>query len=113
MSRFIDDGYFASHLRRMRAVYGAKRSALIRDLTPLSELGWTWSDNPAGMHLLVQHDDGEYVRAVAASIPLELSLLSFYRAARMRNDGLFLRFGSLASEEIHDGALSLVDSARI
>ena len=113
MSRFIDEGYFASHLRRMRTVYGAKRSALIRDLAPLSEMGWTWSDNPAGMHLLAQHEDGEYVRAVAASSPLELSLLSFYRVARMRNDGLFLRFGSLASDEIHDGALSLVNASRI
>ena len=32
MSLFMDEGYFSSHLRRMRAVYGAKRAALVEGL---------------------------------------------------------------------------------
>jgi hypothetical protein len=34
MSLFMDEGHFSSHLRRMRAVYGAKRVTLIEGLAP-------------------------------------------------------------------------------
>src|SRR5207245_1349605 len=39
MSLFMDEGHFSSHLRRMRAVYGAKRSALVEGLAPLAAGG--------------------------------------------------------------------------
>jgi len=112
-SLFIDEGYFASHLRRMRSIYGLKRTLLIRELSPLSELGWTWSNNPAGMHLSVKHRNGKYVREVAAAGSLDLALLSFYRVLRSSEDGLFLRFGSLANDSLKEGARSLVSQARI
>src|SRR5207302_1138557 len=65
MSLFMDEGHFSPHLRRMRAVYGAKRAQLVKGLAPLAARGWTWSSNPAGLHLLVRHKSGEHVRAVA------------------------------------------------
>src|SRR6266852_2721317 len=39
MSLFMDEGYFSSHLRRMRAIYGARRAALIEGLGPLARRG--------------------------------------------------------------------------
>ena len=112
VSLFMDEGYFSTHLRRMRAAYGAKRAALVEGLAPLAALGWTWSSNPAGMHLLVRHEEGEYVRAVAASAPLDLALLSSYRAARARDDGLFLRFGALDAASLRAGVAALVAAAK-
>lgn len=108
MSLFMEEGYFASHLRHMRAVYGAKRKALVEGFAPLAALGWIWSDNPAGMHLLVRHKKGDYVRAVAKAGDLDLALLSRYRTARMQDDGLFLRFGALDSASLHAGVKALV-----
>lgn len=108
MSLFLDEGHFSSHLRRMRAIYGAKRAALIEGLAPLAAAGWTWPGNPAGMHLLAAHKRGDYVRAVAASSPLDLALLSSYRVARARDDGLLLRFGGLDSANLRDGIAALV-----
>jgi DNA-binding transcriptional MocR family regulator len=58
MSLFMDEGYFSSHLRRMRALYGAKRAMLIEGLTAFAARGWTRSGNPAGMHLLAAHEKG-------------------------------------------------------
>lgn len=55
MSLFLDEGYFSSHLRSMRGLYAGKRKVLVDGLAPLAERGWTWSSNPAGMHLLVRH----------------------------------------------------------
>jgi GntR family transcriptional regulator/MocR family aminotransferase len=112
MSLFMDEGYFSSHLRRMRAVYGAKRATLVEGLAPLTALGWTWPGNPAGMHLLVRHERGEYVRSVAAASSLDLALLGSYRVARTRDDGLFLRFGALDSASLQAGIAELVAVAR-
>jgi GntR family transcriptional regulator/MocR family aminotransferase len=112
MSLFMDEGHFSSHLRRMRAVYGARRASLIEGLSPLAAAGWTWSDNPAGMHLLAAHERGDYVRAVAASSDLDLALLGSYRVSRRRNDGLFLRFGGLDSASLRTGIETLLRAAK-
>lgn len=113
MSLFMDEGHFSSHLRRMRALYGSKRAALLEELAPLASLGWTWPANPAGMHLLVRHEQGGYVRSVAARSGLELALLSAYRAARRSDDGLLLRFGALDEATVRAGAETLVAASRI
>ena len=111
MGLFMDEGYFSSHLRRMRALYGAKRKALEGGLAPMRERGWTWSSNSAGMHLLVRHKNGEYARAVANESTLDLALLSRYRATRAHDDGLFLRFGALDPETLRAGVDELVTVA--
>ena|SRR5947208_4787489 len=89
MALFMDEGHFFSHLRRMRVVYGAKRAMLVEGLAPLAALGWAWPRNAAGMHLLVRHGRGDYVRAVAAASSLELALLSSYRVARTSGGSSF------------------------
>ncbi len=45
---------------------------------PLVAQDWTWSSNPAGLHLLVRHRAGDYVRGIAAASPLDVALLSSY-----------------------------------
>jgi len=112
MSLFMDEGHFSSHVRRMRAAYGAKREALIDGLRPLAERGWTWDNNPAGMHLLAQHAHGGYARSVAAASGLDLALLSSHRDARVRGDGLLLRFGALPTADIRAGCARLLRAAR-
>ncbi len=107
----MDEGYFSSHVRRMRGIYAAKRAALVAGLAPLAERGWTWSANPVGMHLLVRYRNGEYVRAVAAASSLDLALLGAYRQARARDDGLFLRFGALGETALEEAVASLVRTA--
>ncbi len=112
MSLFMDEGYFSSHLRRMRGIYKGKRAALIEGIAPLVNMGWTWSNNPAGMHLLVRHEDGRYVRNLARSSSVDLALLSSYRVARMPDDGLFMRFGSLDVDTLLSGSATLVAAAK-
>jgi len=112
MSLFIDEGYFSSHMRNMRSVYALKRKMLVDGLAPLAERGWTWSSNPAGMHLLVRHRRGEYVRKVAKASTLDLALLRRYRASRGQDDGLFLRFGALSPDRLQAGVEELVKAAK-
>ncbi len=109
---FMTEGHFSTHLRHMRGVYSAKRNVLLEAVAPLTAQGWRWPTNPAGMHLLVAHPDGEYVRKVAKRSTLELALLSSYRTERRRDDGLLLRFGALDTESILSGAAALLEAAR-
>jgi GntR family transcriptional regulator / MocR family aminotransferase len=111
MTLFMEEGYLSSHMRHMRTRYAAKRKVLVDGLAPLAMGGWTWSRNPAGMHLLIRHRRGEYVRAIAKASPLELALLSRYRAVRVQDDGLFLRFGALDPESLQAGVDELADVA--
>ncbi|MBV9265078.1 MAG: PLP-dependent aminotransferase family protein [Acidobacteriaceae bacterium] len=112
MSLFMDDGHFSSHLRRMRAVYNGKRKMLLDELAPMRRLGWTWSDNPAGMHLLLRHKNGSYVREIAKASSLRLALLSSYRTEQARDNGLFLRFGALDPEALQAGVEQLLHDSR-
>jgi GntR family transcriptional regulator/MocR family aminotransferase len=99
-SHFMEEGYFSSHLRRMRSIYSGKRSELVGGLGSLSAKGWTWSSNPAGFHLLLRHPAGHVVRRIAARSGLDLALLSSYRLRPALDDGLFLRFGGLSTAEL-------------
>ena len=112
MSLFMNEGHFSSHLRRMRAIYGARRAALVEGLAPLAAAGFAWSNNPAGMHLLASHENGAGVRSLAAASPLDLALLSSYRVARKKDDGLLLRFGALDDESLRSGIAALLAAAR-
>lgn len=112
MSLFMDEGYFSSHLRHMRAIYGEKRKMLIGGLAPMAARGWTWSSNAAGMHLLVRHRSSEHVRETARLSGLDLALLSRYRTARMQDDGLFLRFGALDRDGVQAGIEELLAGAK-
>jgi GntR family transcriptional regulator/MocR family aminotransferase len=112
MARFMEEGRFAAHLRRMRAEYGARRALLLETLAPLGARRWTWSGNPAGMHLLLRHASGARVRSIRDSCRLDVALLSDYRVTQGRDDGLFLRFGALDRATLLRGARKLVAAAR-
>lgn len=110
-SLFMEQGYFSSHLRRMRMMYATKRTVLLETLAPLADRGWTWAQNPVGMHVLLRHDDGRCVRRVANRSSLDLALLSRYRAAKRRDDGLLLRFAALDPAAVQAGAEALLAAA--
>lgn len=82
---FLDEGHFASHLRRMRAAYSEKRAAL------LPGTGAAAGARP--------------------SAPLALALLSSYRSQKQADDGLMLRYGALDVQSIRAGARALVAEA--
>ncbi|HXR97951.1 MAG TPA: PLP-dependent aminotransferase family protein [Terriglobales bacterium] len=111
MSLFLEEGHFATHLRRMRAVYGAKHAQLTAGLAPLAARGWSWPTEPAGLHLLLRHGDARRVARIAATSGLELARLSAYRLRPGRGDGLMLRFGGLEEAALAGGIKTLVEEA--
>lgn len=102
LADFIREGHFTRHIRRMRALYGERRSALIESLC--EEFGPTAEivGAQAGMHLSVAlkgiPDRKIADRAVAQGLGL-VPLSPFY-VDDAAKQGFILGFGSTSVEEI-------------
>lgn len=106
LTDFITEGHFASHIRRMRALYQERQQYLIdaarRELGNALEL----EPNEAGMHLVGRLPDG--VDDLAASreanrLGVEAPALSLYCIERGRQSGLLLGYAGYDEREIRKG----------
>ncbi|MFI4953100.1 MAG: PLP-dependent aminotransferase family protein, partial [Burkholderiales bacterium] len=109
LADFIDGGHFAAHLRRMRAVYHARRDALtaacVREL-PQAELGPMTGGMNAALHLPARWSD-ENVAAGADAAGLRVLPLSRYRSGPRRRNGLLLGYTALSERRIAGGIARL------
>jgi GntR family transcriptional regulator/MocR family aminotransferase len=104
LARFLAEGHYASHIRRMRAVYGARHDALIAAIR--HEFGDTLPviGGDAGLHLVLglpgRIDDQAVVqqglRAGIATRPLSMYQMRKTKPAR----GLLLGYAAVPEEEI-------------
>jgi GntR family transcriptional regulator/MocR family aminotransferase len=112
MSRFMDEGHFSTHVRRMRGVYAAKCAFLTEGLGPLANYDWTWENNTVGVQIMLRHPDAQEVQRTAKASGLALHLLNSYRHKPAKDDGLLLRFGGLSVPAIRSGVERLVSAAQ-
>lgn len=104
LARFLAEGHYASHIRRMRAVYGARHDALIHAIERHfgSQLPVIGGD--AGLHLVLglprDVDDQavaqQVLRAGVATRPLSL----YHLVQPAASKGLLLGYGAVREEEI-------------
>jgi GntR family transcriptional regulator/MocR family aminotransferase len=110
LADFIDGGHFAAHVRRMRALYSARRDclrdALAAVLPGAARLGPLRAGMTAALHLPQRLRDGPLVRRLAAG-GVHTMPLSRY-AARARVNGLLLGYAALDEREIAAGAQRLL-----
>ncbi|HKW55470.1 MAG TPA: PLP-dependent aminotransferase family protein, partial [Stellaceae bacterium] len=102
LADFIDGGHLTAHLRRMRALYHARRDALAlacgRELGP-ARLGPTNGGMNAALHLPARCPDEDVaIRAEAAG--LRVLPLSRYRVGSRRRNGLLLGYTALSERRI-------------
>jgi GntR family transcriptional regulator / MocR family aminotransferase len=110
MNEFILEGHFARHLRRMRALYAQRQSAMLAALT--REFGnlVQISNTDTGMDLVlwlpksINDANASQLASKAGILTMPMSL--FYSAAPRRG-GLFLGFGAINESEIKEGAKKL------
>jgi GntR family transcriptional regulator/MocR family aminotransferase len=109
MAEFINDEHLATHLRRLRTVYTARRNALRQSLLRRPELGAGLVDSPAGLNLCVQlppaaQDQGLVQRLLRRSVaPLALSA----HCRRAALNGLVLGFGAEEPAAIDDAVTEI------
>ncbi|SDH51252.1 GntR family transcriptional regulator / MocR family aminotransferase [Leifsonia sp. 98AMF] len=115
LARLIESGRYDRHLRRMRALYGARRDALaaaLREAAPHIPL----TGLAAGFHAVAHLRDGAdepAVIAAAAERGVRLYGMSTYRSTRSSHPPqLVFGFGNTSVEEIRDGIAVVADLLR-
>jgi GntR family transcriptional regulator/MocR family aminotransferase len=103
LADFIGEGHFARHIRRMRVLYGDRRTALVESIS--KELGSMVEvlGDEAGMHLALTLKNGSHdveIAERAARQNLWVWPLSSFYAGKARRHGFILGFGSTATTEI-------------
>ncbi len=108
LARFIAEGHYARHLRRMSALYQRRRNLLVERL--LGTGGVCLSGHEAGLHFLLRHarlSEGELV-ARAAEAGVQVHGLSEYAHESPVPDGtLVLGYGGLNEAQIEGAAEAL------
>jgi len=113
LARFIADGHFAIHLRRMRAVYRERGEALLAALA--AECGGVLQAQPceAGMQmsaLLTNSLADADVQDEAARHGVEVGALSDYYLGRPRSAGLVFGFGGVRPTALRAGTKLLAQT---
>ncbi|GAB4359670.1 MAG: PLP-dependent aminotransferase family protein [Kiloniellaceae bacterium] len=122
LAAFIDEGHFATHVRRMRRLYAARQAALLaaaeRHLSAFLEV----APDDAGLHLvawlkpaLAQRMGDRGAAAVAEAAGISLTPLSDYYAGppakgETRRQGLLLGYAAIPEKEIERGARRLAEA---
>ncbi len=109
LADFMEEGHFASHIRRLRLTYAERRRLLQKSLASLSEVGARVSAIDSGLHLVVEFDadcDDVQVAELAAGHGLRVYPLSYYSMSEKREKGLIIGYAYAPTAKItHYGNL--------
>ncbi|MFN3735192.1 PLP-dependent aminotransferase family protein [Comamonas testosteroni] len=109
IAAYMREGYFETHIRRIRAIYAERRQVLMGALqAELPELRIQPADQ--GMHIVVWLPEGldDVVVASAASrVGIALRALSPMCSGHLQLSGLMLGFGGFTVEQIWDAVKGL------
>ncbi|MBP2836885.1 PLP-dependent aminotransferase family protein [Dickeya parazeae] len=100
---FMERGYFARHIRKMRTLYAERRRYLQDALTTLADHRLQLHTSAGGMHLLARLPPGSAhdadIAAEAVSAGLSIQALSQWRQQPSHEEGLLLGFTNLVSAQ--------------
>ena len=103
LAEFLARGHFAAHLRQARAVYSARRDALLRQVARAWGEAVRLGPSATGLHLVALLPGGSDDRRIARAAPVGgmavAPLSEYYRTGR-RRPGLLLSFGGATPERI-------------
>jgi GntR family transcriptional regulator/MocR family aminotransferase len=104
LAEFISEGHFTSHIRKMRTLYGQRRSTLLDAAARRYGDALPAVGGDAGLHLVMQLPEGTDDRAVAAAA-LERNIVvrplsGYYAQASRAQSGLLIGYACVPDEEI-------------
>lgn len=112
LAEFIEEGHFASHIRRLRQIYGERRRLLQEALAPIISVGARLPLAGSGLHLMVglpSDCDDLRVAELAAEQGLKVYPLSSYGMGENREKGLIIGYAYAATERISHYGRILAD----
>jgi len=108
LARFIDEGWFARHVRQMRRVYRARHERVVRSLTTLFANDLEVVASSVGLHVcaIARAATVDQIAAVvgrASRAGVECHPLSMFAAGGPPRSGLVIGYGAIATEDIDEG----------
>jgi GntR family transcriptional regulator/MocR family aminotransferase len=106
VARFMQEGHFARHIRRMRSIYAERQQTLVEEARAELEGMIEVAPGEAGLHLigwLTPPLDDVKVAEAARQRGLEITPISRYSIESPDRGGLMLGFGAIQPQQIRDG----------
>jgi GntR family transcriptional regulator/MocR family aminotransferase len=112
LARFIEDGLFARHIRRMRTTYEARHRLIVNVLKHTFGDEMQIVPSSVGLHVaaIARNASVERIEEIvqsASAAGLECTPLSMYAASERRLAGFVLGYGAIACEQIEAGVALL------
>ena len=114
LAAFIDEGHFATHVRRMRRLYATRQAALVAAAVRHLDDHLSVAPDDAGLHLMawlkpeLAERLGDRGAAEAAAVAgIAVSPLSDYFIGQPDRQGLLLGYAAVPEDEIERGAQRL------
>ncbi len=110
LTDFIAEGYYASHLRRMRKLYAARQQLFVELLQDHLGDHLDVKATDAGMQLVAYLTNGLSESKIidnAKQRGLHISGLSAYYLRKPRRRGLYLGYAGVAESTMHQGVINL------
>ena len=103
LADFMEEGHFASHIRRLKQTYGERRKLLQKSLISVADVGARLSPVDSGLHLVVEFNadcDDVRIAELATEQGLRVYPLSYYGVGEAREKGLIIGYAYAATENI-------------
>ena len=103
LADFIDQGHYATHIRRMKTQYARRQSLLREAIHEVFGEHWPISTREAGLHLVLHLPEGVDdvgIALAARSLNIVVRPLSRYYSAGPAKPGLLFGYASVAEDQI-------------
>ena len=110
LARFIAEGFYLSHVRRMRKIYSERREIFIEQFNKLLGDRFTLDIADAGLHALAwfrSEKDLPLLQQAAPKLGVKISPLSFFCIDAKLPPALLLGFAAWSPAQIRDGLVRL------
>jgi GntR family transcriptional regulator/MocR family aminotransferase len=113
LARFITEGFFLSHIKRMRRIYAERREVFIKQFTELLGNRFTLQVPEGGLNMvawLKREEDFPAIRRVTLEIGVRPSPLSFYCIRATPKPAFVFGFAGWTSAQIRESLVKLASS---
>jgi GntR family transcriptional regulator/MocR family aminotransferase len=115
LARFITEGFFLSHIKRMRKIYAERRDFFIKQFNELLGDRFTLQVPEAGLNIvawLKREEDFSMIRRITFDIGVRPSALSFFCIQAKLKPALVFGFAAWTPTQIRESLVKLASALR-
>jgi GntR family transcriptional regulator/MocR family aminotransferase len=115
MARFITEGFFLSHIKRMRKIYAERRDFFIKQFNELLGNRFTLQVPEAGLNIvawLKREEDFEMIKHITSEIGVRPSALSFFCIQAKLKPAFVFGFAAWTPTQIRESLVKLASALR-